>query len=46
MRAVILLPAGIDTDFVTAQYRNGVLSIILAKTNRPAGHRTGEIIIY
>lgn len=46
LKLVIPMRSNIDTDFVTAEYKNGILSIMLAKTSQPAGHRAGEIIVY
>lgn len=43
----IPLPGSIDNDFVTAEYKNGILMVTLIKTkNTTAEHRPGEIIVY
>ncbi|HTS43627.1 MAG TPA: Hsp20/alpha crystallin family protein [Puia sp.] len=40
------LPADIDSDFATAEYKNGVLNIFFYKTNNPNGEHSRRIIVY
>ena len=42
----LLLPENIDTDFIKAEYRAGILSILFLKTERPYQKRTSTIIVY
>ncbi len=42
----IPLPHDVDTDFVTAEYANGILNIYLFKNARPTENREGDIIVY
>lgn len=42
----ILLPADADTDFVTAEYMNGMLHIYLSTSNQPVECGSRDIIIY
>lgn len=40
------LPADADTDFGTAEYKNGILNIYLYKSNYPASKGQNLIIVY
>jgi HSP20 family protein len=40
------LPADADTDFSTAEYKNGVLYIYLYKSNYPVSRQQSNIIVY
>ena len=40
------LPANADTEFGTAEYKNGILSIYLYKTNYPVENHQNFIIVY
>ena len=40
------LPENIDTDFVKAEYRSGILSIWFLKTEKPYQRRASVIIVY
>lgn len=40
------LPENIDTDFVTAEYKSGILSIWFSKTEKPGFKRSTMIIVY
>jgi HSP20 family protein len=42
----LLLPEKIDTDFIKAEYRAGILSIWFLKTEKPYQKRTSTIIVY
>ena len=42
----IKLPENIDTDFITAEYKSGILSIWFSKTKRAKSHRASTIIVY
>lgn len=42
----LLLPENIDTDFIKAEYRAGILSIWFLKTKGPYRKRTSTIIVY
>ena len=42
----IVLPKNIDTDFVKAQFRAGVLSIWFLKTNKPYPKRPSFVVVY
>ena len=42
----LLLPENIDTDFVKAEYRAGILAIWFLKTEKPYQKRTSTIIVY
>lgn len=42
----LLLPANIDTDFIKAEYRAGILSIWFLKTEKPYQKRASVIIVY
>jgi HSP20 family protein len=40
------LPADADTDFGTAEYKNGILNIYLYKSGCPVSNRSNVIIVY
>lgn len=40
------LPADADTEFGTAEYKNGILNIYLYKTSCPLENRQNFIIVY
>ncbi len=42
----LLLPENIDTDFVKAEYKTGILSFWFLKTARPYQKRASIIIVY
>jgi HSP20 family protein len=42
----LLLPENIDTDFIKAEYRKGILSFWFLKTEKPYQKRTSIIIVY
>jgi len=42
----LLLPENIDTDFIRAEYRAGILSILFLKTEKQYQSRISTIIIY
>jgi len=42
----IVLPFEVDTNFVTAEYRNGILQICLFKSNLPVENSSEDIIVY
>lgn len=42
----IVLPPDVDSEFVTAEYANNILSICLFRTNHPIVNRPGHIIVY
>ena len=42
----IQLPKGVDTDFGTAEFKNGLLSIQFYKTDYPVESRQHPIIVY
>ena len=42
----LALPKNIDTDFVKAQCRSGVLSIWFLKTNKPYHKRVSMVVVY
>ena len=42
----IMLPSDADTDFVTAEYTNGMLRIYLSTTNLPVEGGSRDIIVY
>ncbi|MGZ8536921.1 MAG: Hsp20/alpha crystallin family protein [Flavisolibacter sp.] len=42
----IILPGNADTDFVTAEYNNGILHIYLSTSNQPCKNGSREIIVY
>ena len=42
----IKLPEDIDTDFITSEYKSGILSIWFSKTQRPRPQRASTIIVY
>lgn len=42
----IELPTNVDTDFGTAEYRNGILYIYLYKSSYPVKNQHGQIIVY
>lgn len=46
IRRSVILPKDSDTEFVTAEYRNGVLDIFFYKTTSPADNRETQIIVY
>ena len=42
----LLLPENIDTDFIKAEYRAGILSIWFLKTEKPYQKRFSMVIVY
>ena len=42
----IVLPPDVDTDFVSAEYTNGILWIRLCRTSTPVVNKTGHIVVY
>ena len=42
----LLLPENIDTDFIKAEYRTGILSFWFYKTEKPYQKRASVIIVY
>lgn len=42
----ISLPKNIDTDFVNAEYKSGILSILFSKTEKQYKRRASMIIVY
>lgn len=42
----IQLPTNVDTEFGTAEYRNGILYIYLYKSSYPVKNERGQIIVY
>jgi HSP20 family protein len=42
----IKLPENIDTDFITAEYKSGILSIWFSKTKKLQSQRASTIIVY
>ena len=43
----IVLPGNCDTDFISAEYRQGILSIYIPKTTAPVTFiNTGEVVVY
>ena len=42
----IKLPEDIDNDFITAEYKSGILSIWFSKTQSPLPQRASTIIVY
>jgi len=41
-----VLPPNVDTDFIKAEYREGVLQFLFLKTDRPYQKRPSVIVIY
>jgi len=46
IKAVINLPADVDTDFGTAEYKNGMLYIFLYRSIYPVQSRKSQIIVH
>jgi HSP20 family protein len=46
IKTVIDLPADADTDFGTAEYKNGMLYIYLYRSSCPVQNRQSQIIVY
>lgn len=42
----ILLPDNADTEFISAEYRQGILSLYIPKSNEPSSADTKQIIVY
>lgn len=42
----VILPRDADTDFVAAEYHDGILAVWIYKTTYPDGHSTRQIIVY
>ncbi len=42
----IELPENADLEFISAEYREGILRLIVPKANEPAGFRTSLIAVY
>jgi HSP20 family protein len=42
----ILLPENIDTDFLSAEYKAGILSICFSKTDKPVLNTLHEVVVY
>jgi HSP20 family protein len=42
----IVLPSDVDTEFVTAEYANGILCVWLFRTSNPVENRPSQIIVY
>jgi HSP20 family protein len=42
----ILLPGNADTEFISAEYRQGILSLYIPKTDEPSAPDTKQIIVY
>jgi HSP20 family molecular chaperone IbpA len=42
----ILLPKNIDTDFVRAEYKAGILCVCFPKTDKLVSHHFQQIIVY
>ncbi len=42
----LLLPENIDTDFLKAEYRTGILSFWFLKTKKPSQKRASIVIVY
>lgn len=42
----IFLPENADTEFVSAEYRRGILSLYIPKTEQPSEPNTKQIIVY
>jgi HSP20 family protein len=42
----ILLPDNADTEFVSAKYREGILSLHIPKTHEPSKTYTNQIVVY
>ena len=42
----LLLPANVDTDFIKAEYRKGILSLWFLKTEKQYEKRASTIIVY
>jgi len=46
IKVVLDLPADADTDFGTAEYKNGMLYIYLYRSTCPVQNRKSQIIVY
>lgn len=42
----LLLPENVDTDFLKAEYRAGILSFWFLKVNKPSQRRASIVIVY
>jgi HSP20 family protein len=42
----LLLPENADTEFVSAEYNQGILSLHIPKTYKPPKARTSQIVVY
>lgn len=42
----IILPENVDAEFVSAEYRSGILRLHLTKTNHPAKNFHTQIVVY
>jgi HSP20 family protein len=42
----ILLPENADTEFVSAEYRRGILSLHIPKAPKPASLKSQQIVVY
>lgn len=42
----ILLPDNADTEFISAEYKQGILSLYIPKSNKPSSPDTKQIIVY
>ncbi|MGH2565678.1 MAG: Hsp20 family protein, partial [Ginsengibacter sp.] len=42
----LLLPENIDTDFLKAEYRKGILSFWFLKIKKPCQRRPSTVIVY
>jgi HSP20 family molecular chaperone IbpA len=40
------LPDDVDADTINAEYKSGILSLFLAKTNKPEEESVHRIIVY
>lgn len=42
----ITLPDGVDTAFISAEYKDGILGIYISKTESPAKNQHNDIVVY
>ena len=46
VRGNIILPKNVERDFVKAEYKDGILSIYLPKSNSPVQQEHTDVIVY